>query len=306
MYVLPVSGFVEHPNSSLDMTIELSVNIDRTVIAMIAFLEKINGFVTNWRRSTVAEQMIMRYYRFMQLKASYPNERLVPTLDIEIVWQTHLLRPDMYRDDCLRLFRRVIDHSLLIDNIGESLKEQAFANTCRLNEERFGEQYYPLLVNKEENKAWSPYRHSLLSYIECPIPAYSYWDDTWFRFASELPNNYENPFSFVKANIILDSYWFELYRTDMYGVDLKIMAYDSQVQQIALRSAMKRLRKSYERFLYMVAKYLTMNGNNFIHPTYAAGIQILLKRLLLIDFHFTDRHCMTFSYARTIEICRRL
>jgi hypothetical protein len=36
------------------------------------------------------------------------------TVDIEIIWQTHLLRPEMYRNDCLRLFRRVIDHSLMI------------------------------------------------------------------------------------------------------------------------------------------------------------------------------------------------
>ncbi|CAF3747094.1 unnamed protein product [Rotaria sp. Silwood1] len=208
----------------------------------------------------------------MQLKASYPNERLVPTLDIEIVWHTHLLRPEMYRGDCLRLFRHVIDHSLLIDNIAESLKEQTFANTCRLYEERFGEQYCPLLVTEEKNKTWSTYRHSLLNYVECSIPAYSYWDDTSFRFAPELPNNYENPFSFVEADIILDSYWFELYRTDVYRVGLKIMTYDSQAQQIALRSTMKRLRKSYERFLYMTAKYSTMNGYDFIHPTYAIDI----------------------------------
>ncbi|CAF1202366.1 unnamed protein product [Rotaria sordida] len=271
-HVLPIPGFVEHPNSSLDMTIELSVDIDRTVIALIALLEKTSGLITNWWRPTIVEQMIMRYYRFMKLKASYPNERLVPTLDIEIVWQTHLLRPEMYRGDCLRLFHRVIDHSLLIDNIEESLKEQAFVNTCRLYEERFGEPYCPLPVNKEEDEARSTYRYSLLNYIECPIPTYSYLDDTWFRFTDELPNNYENPFSFVVEDIILDSHWFELYRTDMYGVGLKIIAYNPQEQQIAFRSAMKKLRKSYERFLYIAAKYSTMNGYDFIHPTYAIDI----------------------------------
>ncbi len=39
-----------------------------------------------------------------------PNTLLIPILDIEIVWQTHLLQPEMYRNDCLRLFRRIIDH----------------------------------------------------------------------------------------------------------------------------------------------------------------------------------------------------
>jgi hypothetical protein len=72
----------------------------------------------------------------MELKAFYPlNILLVPTLDIEIVWQTHLLRPEMYQSDCLRLFGRIIDHSLLLTNDTEQcLKEQAFLDTCQLYE----------------------------------------------------------------------------------------------------------------------------------------------------------------------------
>jgi hypothetical protein len=63
----------------------------------------------------------------MQLKASHlSNILLVPTLDIEIVWQTHLLRPEMYQKDCFRLFGRIIDHSLLIPNIEYVLKNKHF------------------------------------------------------------------------------------------------------------------------------------------------------------------------------------
>ncbi|CAF3985661.1 unnamed protein product [Adineta steineri] len=41
----------------------------------------------------------------MKLKAIYGNNIfLVPTLDIELVWQVHLSRPEIYRNDCLRLF----------------------------------------------------------------------------------------------------------------------------------------------------------------------------------------------------------
>ena len=61
--------------------------------------------------------MITRYYRFMQLKATNPaHVLLIPTMDIEMIWQTHLLRPQMYEQDCLRLFHRVIDHSLLTND----------------------------------------------------------------------------------------------------------------------------------------------------------------------------------------------
>ena len=282
------------------------MDIDSTIIALITLLEKTSAFLTNCSQPKIVEQMIMRYYRFMQLKALYPNEHLVPTLDIEIVWQTHLLRPEMYRGDCLRLFRRVIDHSLLIDNIEESAKEQAFAKTCELYKECFGEQYCPLLENQKENETISAYCHSVLNYIHYTIPAYPYWDATCFKFTSEILNNHKNPFSFVEQDIILDSYWFEFFCTEMYRVGSNIVRNRPRAQQIALHSAMKRWRKSYERFLYVADKYSTMNKYHCIHLTYAVRTQLSLKRLTFIDLHFTDRHCLAFSYARTSQICRRL
>ncbi|CAF1156312.1 unnamed protein product [Rotaria sordida] len=112
----PIGGFDKHPNSSSNMTIELSVDIDKTTRELIKLLEKASEFQDLWEKSSILKQMIRRYYRFMQLKASLPtNILLIPTLDIEIIWQTHLLRPDMYQADCLRLFRRIIDHSLQVD-----------------------------------------------------------------------------------------------------------------------------------------------------------------------------------------------
>ena len=75
----------------------------------------------------ILRQMIQRYYRFLILeKLCIQQFFLVPTIDIEIIWQTHLLRPAMYRDDCLRLFHQIIDHSLLLNHIQQSFKQQAF------------------------------------------------------------------------------------------------------------------------------------------------------------------------------------
>ncbi|CAF4340009.1 unnamed protein product, partial [Rotaria sordida] len=94
-------------------TIELSVNIEDTARELIKLLEK----------------------------ASHPaNLLLIPTLDIEIVWRTHLLRPEIYQADCIRLFRRIIDHKLLANDTEDFLKEQAFRDTCQFCEQRFGEQ----------------------------------------------------------------------------------------------------------------------------------------------------------------------
>ena len=93
---------------------------------------------------------IQRYYRFMQLKASNPsNILLISTLNIELVWQTHLLRPNIYQNDCLRLLRRIIDHSFIIDNVNQAFKDHdAFFDTCQLYEQRFGEKYCPQLPRK--------------------------------------------------------------------------------------------------------------------------------------------------------------
>jgi hypothetical protein len=61
----------------------------------------------------LAPKMIERYHKFLQLKVKYPELLLIPTLDIELVWQSHLIRPSVYANDLDRLFgmnnARVLD-----------------------------------------------------------------------------------------------------------------------------------------------------------------------------------------------------
>ncbi|CAF1266858.1 unnamed protein product, partial [Didymodactylos carnosus] len=164
----------------------------------------------------------------------------------------------MYRADCLRLFRRVIDHSLLTtDIIQQFLNEQAFLDTRQLYEQRFGEQYCPLS---------SSHVTSL----------YSYWDRTHFEFSPQPPDDYENPFSFTEADIILDGNWLDLCKQFMCDTLEKVPIkyyYRRKSKEINLgSSALKRLKKSYERFLYMAAKYPLKDGKSFVSPTYAIDI----------------------------------
>ncbi|UJR10791.1 hypothetical protein I4U23_014978 [Adineta vaga] len=273
-----IGEFKQHPNESSDMTITLSVNLDKTACELISLLQKATPFQDKWRESSVIKQMITRYYRFMQLKAASPNNLLlVPTLDIEIIWQTHLLRPTMYRDDCMRLFHRVIDHSLLTNDVEQFLKEQAFIETCKLYEERFGEQYCPLPENKKDKKAPPRYVHRLFDSLKCLIPEYTYWDETHFQFqSSSIANHDDNPFSFTEADIILDGNWLSLCQKFMTEMQEKVNFrghYDPYEGRINIGAGMlKRLKKSYERFLYMATKYPPSSGYKFIHPTYAIDI----------------------------------
>jgi hypothetical protein len=248
-------------------TITFSVDIDHTTPQLISLLEEALVFQQQWQGSLVLKQMIQRYYRFMQLKASQPtNLLLIPTLDIEIVWQTHLLRPEMYQNDCLRLFRRVIDHSLIINGIEQFYKEQAFLDTCQLYEQKFSEKYcsLPSIKQKEDEQT------------------YSYWNKTHYEFSAKTPKDYENPFSFTEGDIILDGKWYDLCKQFMCNAIDKVPIRNDyrfdKTEGIDLGSgALKRLKKSYERFLYMAAKYPLKDGNGFIPPTYAANIFIIIK-----------------------------
>jgi hypothetical protein len=263
---------------TLYRTIKFSVDIDKTFAELVSLLEKVSIFHTHWHQSTTIKQMIMRYDRFMQLKASSPhNILLVPTLDIEIVWQTHLSRPEMYRADCLRLFNRIIDHSLITDDIGQFLKEQAFIDTCHLYEEQFGEEYCPLPVNEENRQRTPRYEwNSSESKVQCLIPFYTYWDETHFEFRTSVLNDYENPFSFTEFDILSDSNWYDSYKKIMFERWWTI----SQMNNVYIPKndinldpwTMKLLKKSYERFLYIAAKYPSTNGHDFTHPTHAASI----------------------------------
>jgi hypothetical protein len=249
----------------------LSVDIGKTARELISLLEKVSSFQEKWYVPAVLKQMITRYYRFMQLKAIYlPNILLIPTLDVEIIWQTHLLRPEMYRADCLRLFGRLVDHSLLATDMERFLKEQAFRETCQLYEQRFGEQYCPLSRTKEHQTTASNASSSRLDSPRRVKEIYTYWDQTYFEFSSDPPKDYENCFSFTEADITLDGLWLDLCKQFMSDSIKRTPGVRRSSNQLDLGGdAMQRLEKSYERFLYMAAKYPLVDGNGFVPPTYA-------------------------------------
>jgi len=282
-------------------TIKLSVNLDKTVPELISLLEKASPFQEQWQQSVVFKQIIQRYYRFMQLKSSNPPDiLLIPTLDIEMIWQTHLLRPEIYKNDCLRLFGRVIDHSLIINNINQSFKEEAFIDTCQLYQKRFGEKYCSL---PEKDEIASNDQCESLNHSEW---VYFYWDKTHFEFSSNSPNDYENPFSFTEGDFILDGKWLNSYKQFMSDAKQKLPIwtrfFNKSTGMDLGSEALKRLKKSYERFLYMAANYPPKDGKGFMPPTYAVNFSLFTDKLLFVMI--LDRYNLAFPYARTIKICR--
>ena len=64
--------------------------------------------------SIVNEQWInravTRYAQFLQLAKAHPNETLVPTLDVDLIWHVHMLSPLDYRDDCHAILGKLLSH----------------------------------------------------------------------------------------------------------------------------------------------------------------------------------------------------
>jgi len=247
---------------------------------LISLLEKVSSFQEQWQQPVILKQIIQRYYRFMQLKASNSgNILLIPTLDIEIIWQTHLLRPKIYRNDCFRLFNRLIDHSLIIHDIDQIFKEEAFLDTCQLYEKRFGEKYCSLSSIEEKNELKDHHK-----------TVYSYWDKTYFQFSSNSPSDYENPFSFTEGDFILDGKWFNLCKKFMSDTRNKLSIWNrlfhksTEINLDLESGTLKQLKKSYERFLYMATKYPIKDENEFIPPTYAVNSSLIINKVLFIHF----------------------
>ena len=171
-----------------------------------------------------------------------------------------------------------IDHSLLTNEIEQFLREQAFRDTCQLYEERFGESYCPLPATGNNAEKPPRYTQPRLGSLECHIPVYSYWDETHVTFGNEpSAMKSENPFSFTAADMILDGNWLDLclrFMTEMFSkVPTHQYGY-RDTNQIDLRSGpLRRLMKSYGRFLYMATKYPPSEGYAYFHPTYCRKLR---------------------------------
>src|SRR5882672_9929418 len=57
-----------------------------------------------------ADQAVMLYRSFLKLCQLYPNESIVPTGTIDLVWHAHISDTALYRADCLTLFGGPLDH----------------------------------------------------------------------------------------------------------------------------------------------------------------------------------------------------
>lgn len=84
----------------------------------------------------VCEQMVARYRQFHKLMLIHPNEKVTPTVAIDIIWHYHILDTRRYWDDCIAIHGIYIHHTpSYADGAGARTQD----NTRRLFKKAFGE-----------------------------------------------------------------------------------------------------------------------------------------------------------------------
>jgi hypothetical protein len=135
---------------------ELVERVAANAMALESFLKSVDFFLDNntnndqdgrWEWSQSALQ---RYRMFLHLKRSHPNVWLVPTVEIEFCWLSHIFRTETYWTDMAQL-GIPLDHSLCLQHYGEvATFSKAVQGTAQLWNATFFESGVPYLAENTD------------------------------------------------------------------------------------------------------------------------------------------------------------
>lgn len=89
-----------------------------------------------------ADELIVKYRRFLKLCVMYPSKGIVPSKDIDPVWHNHILDTAKYAADCEAVFGFMLHHFPYLGLRGEQDVadwKNRFRETMTLYEQHFGE-----------------------------------------------------------------------------------------------------------------------------------------------------------------------
>ncbi|ELR14263.1 Fbox domain containing protein [Acanthamoeba castellanii str. Neff] len=265
----PSPAWPVHPNASNALTVDLGFDVDKSARALGRFLRNCTGGC--FQDPEFLRWALWRYSRFMQLKADHADRFLVPTTEIEHIWQSHLLRPDVYARDMQQVLGmpEVIDHRILCTDVDQLVFEEALRETADLWQRTFGEEY-------------------------CTIPATPVirllregYKNLWFEPQQfnvvVAPADWTCPFSLSVEDVAKDDEWdghFGQENGTYYGFHPPGGWY-------------RLATKAYERFLYFCHIY---DGDEVAHPT--SAIQFV--------WHLHMFHPILYRMTRRREGTKRL
>jgi hypothetical protein len=88
-----------------------------------------------------AQRAIMQYKNFLFLHKKYPQQILVPSVDIDDVWHNHILFSKRYVADCNKLFGSYLHHNPDSERASQAM-QQRYDYTQELYRSEFGDYIY--------------------------------------------------------------------------------------------------------------------------------------------------------------------
>jgi hypothetical protein len=134
------SEIYKHFSALSIVDIDLATQLRDAVIRQGSFVEKMSNLM--WIRSPALSgtltRAVDRYGRFLHLMKLYPEQMLVPTLDIDLAWHTHQCSAVGYRKGTQERAGRFVNHD---DTIVDNKLTDGFKDTRRLYRVHFGREY---------------------------------------------------------------------------------------------------------------------------------------------------------------------
>ncbi|KAG9306058.1 hypothetical protein G9A89_020253 [Geosiphon pyriformis] len=191
-------------SSYAGLTSPFSIDLVSAVLRQREFTHKMVGNQAIYHADSL-NQAVARYQRFLRLMRRKPNACLVPTLDIDLCWHTHLLHPRPYRKFMKTHLKRVVNHD---DTIPQSTLEGAFAKTSKIWHKKYKEPY----SNENTKKNWLIPSRKMIAAVVPPYAAFLIWKlKKQKRPADAEPNDRQQSYLVppLKGSISLDDLKYE-------------------------------------------------------------------------------------------------
>ncbi len=242
----------EHPQPERDVTLPptTKTRIAENAKALESFLRSLNYSLVQFEQNGWSESALLRYRMFLYLKSTNPDVWLVPTVDIEFCWLTHIFRTQTYWTDMKALGINP-EHSLCLKTYGEvATFSQAVRATANLWNDTFGERFSYLPAGTDTSiEIWKVETKSMLEgssmYQDKP---YSFFPAMGVLFLEPPPRLDLPCVSLCPQDIAADLKWFpELQQAfdDLFSGNY----YSAQYRRRHTELIENQVIPSYERFL---------------------------------------------------------
>jgi hypothetical protein len=144
----PLFGFKQHPNSSSSPVLDfpeylVSARVLNQFYHFESAIFSSEDPIGDERKQMFRDVALKRYKCYLWLLKRYPDMLFVPTMEIEMCWRSHLIRPDKYLKDTERIFGKLLPHVIYPSTALVELRQDALANTSLMWKKEFGVAYLP-------------------------------------------------------------------------------------------------------------------------------------------------------------------